>query len=105
MFLNNFVAMEKTVGKTAPDADGVAHDVVADIALDLGPEVIVIDFAVGSPDASQYKEYPTESPINQNGAAEYMERSKRSKYANAPPSTPPFASVISFKLKEKKITT
>jgi hypothetical protein len=34
--------MEKVVGKTAPDADGVAHDVVADIALDLGPQVIVM---------------------------------------------------------------
>ena len=44
--------MEKTVGKTAPDADGVTNDVVADIALDLGPKVFIIDFAVGSPDAS-----------------------------------------------------
>ena len=97
MFPNNVLAMEKTVGKTAPDADGVANDVDADIALDLGPEVIVIDFAVGNPDASQYTEYPTESLINKNGASEYMERSKRSKYAKIAPT-----SVVSFKLKKNK---
>jgi hypothetical protein len=39
MYPINVVAMEKAVGKTAPDADGVAHNVVADITLDLGPEV------------------------------------------------------------------
>jgi hypothetical protein len=97
MYPNNVVAMEKVAGKTAPDADGVAHDVVADIALDLGPEVIVIDFAVVSPGASLYMEYPTESPLNQDGAAKHMERNKRSKYAKiAPPSTPPLASVTPF---------
>jgi hypothetical protein len=97
MYPNNVVAMEKVVGKTAPDSDGVAHDVVADIALDLGPEVIVIDFAVVSPGASLYMEFPTESPLNQDGAAKHMERNKRSKYAKiAPPSTPPPASVIPF---------
>jgi hypothetical protein len=97
MYPNNVVSMEKVVGKTAPDSDGVAHDVVADIALDLGPEVIVIDFAVVSPGASLYMEQPTESPINQDGAAKHMERNKRSKYAKiAPPSTPPPASVIPF---------
>ena len=40
----------------------VAHDVIADITFNLGPEIIVIDFAVVSPGASQYMEYPTLSP-------------------------------------------
>lgn len=97
MFPNNLVTMEKTIGKTAPDVLGVAHDVIADITLDLGPEIIVIDFAVVSPGAALYMDYPTESPVNQDGAATNMERKKRTKYRNvAPPSTPPSASVIPF---------
>jgi hypothetical protein len=89
--------LEKAVGKTAPDADGVAHDVVADITLDLGPEVIVRDFAVVYSGASLYMEHPIESRLNQDGEAKDMERSKNSKYANiAPSSTPPPASVSPF---------
>ena len=97
MFPNNVVTMEKTIGKTAPDALGVAHDVIADITFNLGPEIIVIDFAVVSPGASQYMEYPTLSPEKQDAPAMFMERLKRAKYAKiAPPSTPPPASVIPF---------
>ena len=95
--IHNAVAMEKAVGKTAHDADGVAQDVVADVTLDLGPEVIVRDFAVVYPGASLYMEQPIESRLNQDGAAKDMERSKRPNYAKiAPPSTPPPASVIPF---------
>ena len=75
----------------------MAHDVIADITLDLSPETIFVDFAVVSPGASQYMEYPTLSPTVQDGAAMFIEMLKRSKYAKiAPPSTPPPASVIPF---------
>jgi hypothetical protein len=50
-----------------------------------------------SPGASLYMEYPTESPLNQDGAAKHMERNKRSRNAKiAPPSTPPPAAVTPF---------
>jgi hypothetical protein len=73
MYPNNGLAVEKVVGKTTPDADGDEHDVVADIALDFGQEVIVMNFAVFSPSASSYSENPTESPLTQDGAAKLLE--------------------------------